>query len=495
MREPLPVIRQLFTDLEEERIAHAVWKGSGGLADALAGKKDIDLLVGQRDGVEPLLGHLGFRRFASQPWVADPHVEDWIGFDPDCGVLVHLHLYYELVAGQRFVEEYHLPWKERLLSGALRSDDFDIDVCDPNLEILLLGIRIAFATAPTPVALLGRSRATASLRAKLSELRERVEEASVRDYAEELLGHGVSQEFATIVVRGDTGESKVLSRLRAIVVQSLSPHRRFGRLEATHMQLSRGYRALVARAKHRMGLFSQTKKRMEGPGAIVAIIGSDGAGKSTVARELVRWLRWKVDAHMVYLGSGDGRVGLPVRVLKSLASRTKPSTQRSGPRGTKRVSGDRPRRRSAVKELGACLLALAIGNERLRKVRKAHRARQKGSVLVTDRFPQRQYRGIYDGPKLDSADGVSAPRRYFAKLEEQIYREIEALPPDLVVRLRVPASVALQRKPDHSEAEIRRKAELTGQIEFPGATVVDVDASAPLEEVLRSVKKAVWASI
>ncbi|NNF13748.1 MAG: hypothetical protein HKN72_11015 [Gemmatimonadetes bacterium] len=489
------MIRQLFTDLEEERIAYAVWKGSGGLADALAGKKDIDLLVGQRDGVPALLGHLGFRRFASQPWVADPHVEDWIGIDSDSGALVHLHLYYELVAGRRFVEEYHLPWKETLLSGAQRHREFDIDVCDPDLEILLLGIRIAFATAPTPVALLGRSRATASLGAKLSELRGRVDEASVRNYAEQLLGQGVGQEYAMIVVRGDTREPEVLSRLRAITLRSLSPHRRFGRIKATHMQLSRGCRALVARAKRRIGVFSQTKKRMEGAGAIIAIIGSDGAGKSTVTRELVRWLRWKVDAHMVYLGSGDGRVGLPVRVLKSLASRTKPSKRGVASHGTKRASEDRLRRRPLVKELGSCLLALAIGNERLRKVRKAHRARRKGSVLITDRFPQRQYPGIYDGPKLDSADGGSALRRYFAKLEEQIYREIEAQPPDLVVRLRVPASVALHRKPDHSEAEIRRKAELTGQIEFPGATVLDVDASAPLEDVLRSVKTVVWNSI
>lgn len=489
------MIRQLFASLEGEGIAHAVWKGSGGLADALAGRKDIDLLVGQRHGVAEVLRSLGFKRVLAQPWTADPHVEDWVGIDPDSAALVHVHLYFELVAGQRFASEYLLPWKETLLSGARRSEDFGIDVCDPNLEILLLGVRIAFAAAPTPVAAFGRPRTMAALREKLSDLRRRVDESSVSEYASDLLGRDVGRECAGIIVRGDLGAPEVQGRLRAIVLRALSPHRRYGSFRTAGMQLSRGCRALVARAKRRVGLFSQTKKRMEGPGAIVAIIGSDGAGKSTVARELVRWLRWKVDAHAVYLGSGDGRVGIPVKVLKALASRSKPSTQNVATHEPRSPADNRARKRSAAKEVGACLLALAIGRERLGKVRRAHRERRKGSVLITDRFPQRQYRGIYDGPRLDRSEGAPALRRYFGRLEERIYRKIEDLSPDLVVRLHVPATVALQRKPDHSEAEIRRKADLTRQIEFPGARLVDIDASAPLEEVLRSVKQVVWASL
>lgn len=497
MSAPLEVVRRLFEDLESEGIRYAIWKGSGGLAEALAGEKDVDLLVGRRAGLEHLLSRLGFRRFATQPWAAHSEVEDWIGLDSRSGALVHLHLYHELVVGRRFVEEYQLPWKETLLSDAVRSAHFDIYVCDPNLEIILLGISIAhLATGlEAPRALLGRSRASANLRRKLTELRERVDEASVRRYAEELLGSGTGREFAMIVVRGDTRAPKVLLRLRAIVLETLRPCRRFGRGRATFMYISRGLQALVARAKRRMGLFSQTKKRLEKEGAIVAIIGSDGAGKSTVTRELVRWLRWKIDAHTIYLGSGDGAVSLPVRVLKLLASRTKPPKRDAASSATDGAARGQLRRRSAVKELGSCLLALAIGDERLRKVRKAHRGRRMGSILVTDRYPQRQYRGIYDGPKLVGREGTSPLRRYFAKLEERRYREIERLPPDIVVRLHVPVDVALRRKPGHDEKEIRRKAELTGRIEFPGATVVDVDATAPLDEVLRSVKRIVWESI
>lgn len=497
MSEPLEVVRRLFAGLESEGIPHAIWKGSQGLAEAMAGKKDLDLLVGQGIGLESLLNRLGFRRFASQPWATHDGVEDWIGIDPGSGALVHLHLYHELVVGSRFVEEYRLPWKEAVLSNAVRSEHFDIRICDPNLEIILLGIRIAFLATglEAPRVLLGRSRASASLWGKLTELRERVDEASVQRYAEEFFGSEPGRELTAILVHDDPRRPRVLLRLRAIVIEKLSPYRRFGKGTATWMYVSRGLDALVARAERRVGLYSQTKKRLQNEGAIIAIIGTDGSGKSTITQDLVRWLRWKIDAHRIYLGSGGESLSPPVRALKWLSLRMRRRKRGARPSAANGTARGSSRKRSPLKELGSGLLALAIGEERLRKVKKAHRARTRGSILVTDRYPQAQHRGIYDGPRLARRSRASAVRQHFAKLEEQKYREMERLPPDVVVRLHVPVDVALRRKPEHDVEEVRTKVDLTDKIEFPGATVVDVDASAPYDEVIRSVKTIVWQSI
>ena len=42
---------------------------------------------------------------------------------------------------------------------------------------------------------------------------------------------------------------------------------------------------------------------------MVALVGSDGSGKSTVSSSLLRWLHYKLDAHFYYMGSGDGAAG------------------------------------------------------------------------------------------------------------------------------------------------------------------------------------------
>jgi len=497
MTVPLDVVKQLFDQLEAEEVRHAVWKGSQGLAGALAGEKDVDLLVArsQASQAQRILEELGYRRFDSQPWARHDGVEDWIGFDAASGELVHIHLYHQLIAGKKRVEEYHLPWEDRLLDTAIRDPVYGVRISDPSLEIILLGIRAGFLASASPLRwpFLSQGPDNDVLWTKLSGLRARVDEDAVRVHAEHMLGEPQGRELASILVKGDLRTPGTLRRVRSISREALASHRRFSRPATTSVYLYRSLLGLAAKSGRRLGFHTRTKKRLEDGGAIVAIIGCDGSGKSTISRELVRWLTWKIEARSVYLGSGDGDVGLPVSVLKSLASR-------AGAKGERREAGDGQKattrsKRSLMKELGAGLLALSISNERRRKVRRAHRSRGKGEILITDRYPQMSFPGIYDGPRLARRGEESAVRKFFAELEEQRYEDMAELPPDVVVRLHVPLEVALGRKPGHDAGNIMEKAELTGKIDFPGARVVDLDGSAPVAEVLGAVKRIVWESI
>jgi thymidylate kinase len=119
----------------------------------------------------------------------------------------------------------------------------------------------------------------------------------------------------------------------------------------------------------------------------------------------------------------------------------------------------------------------------------------RGSILITDRYPQNQFVGIYDGPRVARKNAESGLRKFFSKLEEQKYQEISKISPDIVFKLHVPLNVALQRKPDHNAENIQRKAEITNELEFAESKVIDIDASKPVADVLNSVKKNVWESI
>ena len=81
-------------------------------------------------------------------------------------------------------------------------------------------------------------------------------------------------------------------------------------------------------------------------------------------------------------------------------------------------------------------------------------------------------------------------------MEERAYLLAERQPPDLVVRLRISPEIAVARKPDMTSAEITRRDEAIGSMSWGERTrVVDVDASQPLDDVIREVLLAIWEEI
>ena len=87
-------------------------------------------------------------------------------------------------------------------------------------------------------------------------------------------------------------------------------------------------------------------------GLIVAILGCDGSGKSSVVEEVVGSLGRKVDILPIYFGSGDGRSSV-VRLPLKLAHKLMRGTVRSRPtlpesRGKARAHPREPSRQQAV---------------------------------------------------------------------------------------------------------------------------------------------------
>ena len=118
-------------------------------------------------------------------------------------------------------------------------------------------------------------------------------------------------------------------------------------------------------------------------------------------------------------------------------------------------------------------------------------------IAVSDRFPQSQFPGWNDGPRLDSwIDDPSPWRRAAAWREGESFRLAELCPPDLVIKLHVTPELAARRKPQAPREQILTGAELLSLVSYPATTrVVDIDASQPLGQVVLQVKRAVWDAI
>jgi thymidylate kinase len=177
------------------------------------------------------------------------------------------------------------------------------------------------------------------------------------------------------------------------------------------------------------------------------------------------------------------------RVLRRSGSADGVAAPKGGTGGTKRDAW--------LRRLGLVPWALALGLEKRAKLRQAIRARNRGMIVVCDRFPQAQVMGFNDGPLLNHWAGrPGALRKALARWEAQPYTHACFDPPDLVIKLKVTPEVAVERKPEMTLPEVRRRSEAVQSLRFPPQTVVlSVDTDAPLDEVLARAKQAVWRAL
>jgi thymidylate kinase len=226
-------------------------------------------------------------------------------------------------------------------------------------------------------------------------------------------------------------------------------------------------------------------------GAVIAFVGCDGAGKSTVLAEMRRWLGWKLDVHSIYFGSGDGPVSplrAPLVFVRGLQKKARPPRP---PEERSRVLV--PRRLSPARAVWALVLA----REKAARLRDAERARQRGLVVVCDRYPQSQVLGFNDGPLLSPwLESPAGWRRRLARWEHSIYESASRLAPDLALKLDIRPEVAVQRKPDMALAECARRRAAVARLDWgPRCRHLVIDAEQPLEKVLLEVKRAIWAEL
>ncbi len=82
-----------------------------------------------------------------------------------------------------------------------------------------------------------------------------------------------------------------------------------------------------------------------------------------------------------------------------------------------------------------------------------------------------------------------------ARRELELYAQAAELGPDMVIKLRITPEAALARKPDHDLETIRRKCGIVDALDFPGATVIEVDAGQPLADVVLRAKREIWKQL
>lgn len=221
---------------------------------------------------------------------------------------------------------------------------------------------------------------------------------------------------------------------------------------------------------------------------VVAVVGCDGTGKSTLTADLLASLRGRGPAERRYLGLVSGEMGDKIKRLPVFGVRLE------------RYLAAKAQRAQDMKlklpGTGTALVMHLLSLWRAAQLRRVMRLSRRGVRVIADRYPQAEIPGFhYDGPGLTTDQTNNWLVRKLVAREQKLYQWMAEQKPALVIRLNIDAATAHARKPDHSLAELRDKISVMPRLRFNGARVLDIDASAPYPQVLGAALQAVHTVI
>jgi thymidylate kinase len=487
--EPLELVRRLSDALEDEGVRYCHWKSTAALDRALRGESDLDLLVARPDAdrFERVLRGLGFKEARAPARAEAAGTFHAYGLDAPSGALVHVHGHYRLVVGDDATKVHRLPLEEAYLAAARPGPLLRVPA--PEFELVALVLRMVLKHATWDAILCGKGGLSAGEAGELAYLSARADPERARRAIREHLP-AVGEELWERCRRClEPGASVVLRAGTAWRLErALAAHaRRPPGLDAPLRVWRRVGMALRRRLKARRG----PRARLVRGGAWIAIVGADGAGKTTTAEALYRWLSPHLDVRLVHLGKPPrSKVsGVLERAWRAGVRRGRAGAAPGGGPSPGLVDGDRIGPRSLAKLVRKVL----VSRDRYLAYLRASRFASRGGIVISDRFPLPRVRSM-DRPAtavLPLLRERSRVVRALARLEERYYRAIGL--PDVLVVLRVdPDEAVARRRGLEPEDEVRRRAREVWELDWRGLPAVVVDPSGPPEQVLAEVRGAIW---
>lgn len=481
-------IRALLAGFASADVVFCYWRSRLRVERALRGDGDLDLLVAResRQRAETILMERGFKRFPAIAARAHPAIESYLAHDEARGRLVHVHLHLRLVFGDALQKQFHPPWEDVVLARRVPFAGANLPMLDAEAEAVLLAVRMACETSwADPAYRRNRAAQQEKFERDRAALAARVDPAGLARLAAELLGPGGAG-VADFITRAkpSAADAATLRHVR----RALAQWRSGSRAEIALRRVRRVGAASLGRLNRRVLLQPRPWARgCPGGGLVVAVMGVDGSGKSTLVRALHAWLDAEVDVLPIYFGTGDGRPSLLLRPFKALVPLATRVLRRK-PRGASHGAvSDAPPGGAYTLLLTVWATVLAV--EKRAKLRAARRAADRGMVVVGDRFPQDEIASYNDGPLLPRLARVPG---FLRRFEAASYALARALPPDLVIKLVAPVETLAQREPSMNRAVIGDRVASLVALSFPRSRVMTLAADSPLEEVIAAARRAVW---
>jgi thymidylate kinase len=491
----LRLIDELCRELEDNDIRYCHWKSNEGLDRSASGDNDLDLLVARADAraFEGVLRGLGFRDAQPPRRKQLPGVYHSYALDHDSGRMVHIHAHYQLVVGDDMTKNYRLPIEGPYLASAVIQEPYPFRVPSPEFELGVFLIRMVLKHSSWDGIVSGQGSLSASERRELDDLLVRVDLEDVWTLMDRHLPN-VSREVMERCLRavrpGASAAFKIATARR--LQRELATTARRTQAVDTTLKMTRRATIVLRRKVFRLG---PDRTRLTAGGALIAIVGGDGAGKSTAVDDLTRWLHAELETVSVHLGKPPR--SLLSRLTKgamtvAAAVKRSPTSSASALKDSLESKGAAMTPRSRARLVWVVLTA----RDRYRAYVRARRLASNGALVVCDRFPLREIT-LMDGTAtaaIDDDGRWSASSRFLASVERRYYARITY--PDILLVLRVDPDLAVERKRgEQPESYLRPRSEEIWAIDWSATPAVVIDASRPKDDVLREIRSTVWSRL
>jgi len=251
---------------------------------------------------------------------------------------------------------------------------------------------------------------------------------------------------------------------------------------------------------------NRKNKTLSSSGAIIAFVGPEATGKSTLVTESERWLGSALAVKTAHAGKPPSTwLTAPFNLALPVIRRALPRLRTNQLEGhiSPARSNQLPTKNEGLASIVYALRVAVLAWDRRNLLVSARRAAANGEIVIIDRYPSEEV-GAMDSPRLQESfagRGVrSATYNWLARLERQQYRQIP--PPDAVIRLKVSVETAKRRNRERikpgkeDDAYVESRHRQSRDWHRSGTKYVyDINTEKPLEETILSAKKAIWQSL
>lgn len=490
----LELIAVLCRSLDADDIRYCHWKSNEAIGRSATGENDLDLLVSRSDAerFEGILRRLGFKDVRQPRWKQLPGIFHSYGLDPS-GAFVHIHAHYQLVIGDDMTKNIHLPVEEAYLDSATLDRTFKIP--SPEFELALFLIRMTVKHCTWDALVTFQGSLSRSERRELDDLLGSVDLLEVWALTDEHFPF-ISRDLWERCLRSvKPGSSRWFGiRTASRLQRTLAGWSRRPPAVDTWVRMWRRFRTVFRRKILRRG---SVRNQLASGGALIAVVGGDGAGKTTAVDALSRWFSSEnIDSHTMHMGKPrwSPLTALVKSLLKLVAALKRSSTSSAKALRSSLAVADEGR--MTLRNRARLAWEVLTARDRFRTYRRARRLASNGSVVICDRYPLPQV-SLMDGAvtsRMKDPSRWGGWARSMAAMERSYYDRIAS--PDVLIVLRLDPDTAVERKRGvEPESSVRPRSEEIWRMDWRGSPAIVVDAASPKDQVLSEIRSVIWSRL
>ncbi len=488
---PLDKLQDVLEQLDNRKISYCHWKSNYHLEYALTGKEDVDVLLGFQDFpafVEILMAN-GFKAAESITSKKQPGVFHYLGNDDATGTLINIHTFSWVLSGDHFLKSWNFPFGKLLLSETRSLYGIKAPVASSELIVFVIRHMIKHTT------FIDFYMGTKHVKDNDEEYRWLMQDLDIEESVRKL--NTYFPEIATadfhaareLLPRDGRWLEKI--RLGFRFRGAIKKYMRFG-------PIRQSLTTFISLAKMAINKFAKKQKHMHmnTGGKVIALVGPQATGKSTLAASIQAWLGQELSVECIHSGKP------PSTLLTWLPNNLIPLARKifTG-YATVKIEKQAEDNEQHDFPLIFIIRKVILAHDRHRLLRKAFRQSRNGKLFISDRYPSDEI-GAIDGATFRDesiAQQRSSLKRYLMQLEREIYRDI--CPPDLVLQLTVSVEKAVLRNQTRNKGGnqtteyVQMRHAMKYAPRFNRCPVIKISTDRDFEETLIEVKRHVWKHI